>query len=58
MMKDIIIVVLLGIILSIVFINFPREEGRWYDCTWSEISPDIPPKVKEECRKLRSGKVT
>ena len=24
-----------------------------YDCTWSEISPDIPPKVKEECRKLR-----
>ena len=27
-----------------------------YDCTWSEISPDIPPKVKEECRKLRMEK--
>ena len=24
-----------------------------YDCTWAEISPDMPPKVKEECRKLR-----
>ena len=27
-----------------------------YDCTWSEISPDIPLKVKEECRKLRMEK--
>ena len=23
------------------------------DCTIAEISPDIPPKAKEECRKLR-----
>lgn len=58
MMKDIIIVILLGIILSMIFLNLPREEGRWYDCTWAEISPDIPPKVKEECRKIRSGKIT
>jgi hypothetical protein len=57
-MKDIIIVILLGIILSMIFLNLPREEGRWYDCTWAEISPDIPPKVKDECRKIRSGKIT
>jgi hypothetical protein len=25
-----------------------------YDCRLAEISPDIPPKVKEECRKLMS----
>ena len=24
----------------------------FYDCRISEISPDVPPKVKEECRKL------
>ena len=24
----------------------------FYDCRIAEISPDIPPKVKEECRKL------
>ena len=23
-----------------------------YDCRIAEISPDVPPKVKEECRKL------
>jgi len=58
MMKDIIIVILIGILLSILFLNAPKEEVRWYDCTWAEISPDIPPKVREECRKIRSGKVT
>jgi len=27
------------------------------DCTWAEISPDIPPKAKEECRKKLSGRI-
>jgi hypothetical protein len=27
----------------------------YYDCRISEISPDVPPKVKEECRKLQQG---
>lgn len=26
--------------------------GVYYNCTWAEISPDMPPKVREECRKL------
>jgi hypothetical protein len=28
-----------------------------YNCSIAEISPDIPLKVKEECRKLRSIKI-
>jgi hypothetical protein len=56
-MKDIIIAILVGVLLSILFLNSPRE-GKWYDCTWAEISPDIPPKVKDECRKIRSRKST
>ena len=24
----------------------------FYDCRIAEISPDVPPKVKQECRKL------
>jgi hypothetical protein len=27
----------------------------FYDCRIAEISPDVPPKVKEECRKLMSN---
>jgi hypothetical protein len=58
MMKDIIIAVLLGIILSMIFLNSPKEQGRWYDCGMAEWHPDIPQQVKEECRKMRSGKIT
>ena len=25
-----------------------------YDCSLSEISPDFPPQVREQCRKLRA----
>jgi len=57
-MKDIIIAVLLGIILSMIFLNSPKEQGRWYDCGMAEWHPDIPQQVKEECRKIRSGKTT
>ena len=58
MMKDIVIAILIGIVLSMIFLNSPREEGRWYDCSMAEWHPDIPPKVKEECRKIHSGKIT
>ena len=29
----------------------------YYNCAWAEISPDIPLKVKDECRKLRTDKI-
>jgi hypothetical protein len=38
-------------VLLLFLIPFP--EGRIYDCGMAEWHPDIPPKVKEECRKQR-----
>jgi hypothetical protein len=37
----------------VIFFDYDRD-GRVvvYDCRLSEISPDYPPDVKEECRKL------
>lgn len=37
--------------LLLVLIPFP--EGKVYDCSIAEFHPDVPPKVKEECRKKR-----
>ena len=44
------------IIASIVVILFLLNtdygaQGRVYDCGMAEWHPDIPPKVKEECRR-------
>lgn len=33
-----------------------RSHGIMYDCRMAEISPDFPPEVRNECRKLRSIK--
>lgn len=55
-----VIILQLIVISAIMFaiITYPPEgQPRRYDCTWVEISPDVPPKVREECRKLRSNKV-
>ena len=30
----------------------PERARIFYDCRIAEISPDVPPKVKEECRRL------
>ena len=40
----------------IVFGNSLPQQ-RVYDCGMAEWHPDIPPKVKEECRKRHSTKV-
>jgi hypothetical protein len=32
--------------------NVPQNPQK-YDCSIAEISPDVPLKVKEECRKFR-----
>ena len=39
--------------LVFVFVG-PKTKGHVYDCSLSEISPDYPLEVKEECRKLRA----
>ena len=34
----------------------PKQTQQAYNCSISEISPDYPPEVKEQCRKLRAEK--
>lgn len=54
MKRDIIIVMVLSAcIVTLIFTNFGDNESKIYDCTISEISPDFPIEVKQECRKLR-----
>ncbi len=49
----------LALMLSLIIFGnsiMPRE--RIYDCSLAEISPDYPVEVKNECRKIRSQKLT
>jgi hypothetical protein len=42
------------LILIAVLINTDfGSQGRVYDCSIAEFSPDIPIEVKNECRRLR-----
>lgn len=41
-----------GAVSALIFIEKPKRIV--YDCSISEISPDYPLEVKEECRKLRA----
>jgi len=54
MKKDIIIaIVLFAIAVGImVFSDIGKHRVRVYDCGLSEISPDYPTEVRDECRKL------
>lgn len=40
-----------------VFESMPRHGVIVYDCRLAEISPDYPVEVKNECRKLNSGRI-
>ena len=55
MIKEIIIFTILLVFLYVLAVFMPRTETRVYDCGMAEWHPDIPPKVKEECRKLKSN---
>ena len=46
-------------IILVVYITYNyghQSHGLMYDCRLAEISPDFPPEVRNECRKLRSIK--
>jgi hypothetical protein len=49
------IAVLVSIIMAFIQPNYKEVTVR-YDCRIAEISPDIPAKVREECRKLQEKK--
>ena len=43
-------------ILVLAIVPMPTE--KVYDCSIAEFHPDIPPIVKEECRRLRRDTIT
>lgn len=49
----ILIVALAVTVIVLVFIETDYHGVRVYDCSMSEISPDYPVEVKQECRRLR-----
>jgi hypothetical protein len=52
-MKDSIIVMIgLSLVAIIAVFSDFYPEGKVYDCTLAEISPDYPIEVKQECRRL------
>lgn len=61
MSRDFAVVALIVGLLSlqVAFVLFiqPKAVTVRYNCDIAEISPDIPIKVKEECRKLKSGRI-
>ena len=46
------IIVLLSMVAAFIQPKYPVT----YDCRIAEISPDVPPKVKEECRRKMEKK--
>ena len=49
------VLLMIAVILSMAAAFFPPDHSEvFYDCRVAEISPDVPPKVKEECRKTIS----
>jgi hypothetical protein len=42
------------LVVYIVYNYSHQSYGLMYDCRLAEISPDFPPEVRNECRKLRS----
>lgn len=52
-MKNIILVIGLFMLVFIIVINiFDAPTGRYYNCRDLDFHPDVPPKVREECRKI------
>lgn len=46
------VLLMIAVALSMAAAFFPPDHSKvFYDCRIAEISPDVPPKVKEECRK-------
>jgi hypothetical protein len=44
------------LVVYIVYHYGQQSHGIMYDCRMAEISPDFPPEVRNECRKLRSNR--
>ena len=50
-----VVVIAVFIAIPVIFLSLPKKgDVVRYDCSISEISPDYPIEVKEQCRKLRA----
>jgi hypothetical protein len=52
-MKEKITILVLLIVIAFLLLVLELPSSRVYDCSLSEISPDFPIDVKNECRRLR-----
>lgn len=52
-------VVLVASIVAVVLavMALPNQQTKVYDCRLAEISPDFPPKAREECRRIRAKNI-
>jgi hypothetical protein len=48
--KIALVVAILAILAALMYVDI-EENYRVYDCGMAEWHPDIPPQVKEECRR-------
>ena len=48
------LVVIFTVFLWGTVLFLPKQGQVAYNCSIAEISPDFPPKAREECRKLRA----
>lgn len=55
---EITLVVIATILAFIIVINsLPANRTVVYDCRLAEISPDFPPEVRNECRRIRAKNI-
>lgn len=52
-MKNIILVITIFLtFFLLVLSNIEMPSGKYYNCRDIDFLPDVPPKVREECRKV------
>jgi hypothetical protein len=53
MIQDTIVaIIILAVVLFLAYFFLPKHGVVAYNCSIAEISPDYPPEIKNECRKL------
>ena len=55
----VVFIVVFFISIPLMYLTAPKKgDIIRIDCTWSEISPDFSPEIKEACRKARMSTST
>lgn len=56
-MKEIGIMIAIGIITLLALFNIPVSEEQTINCSLVEISPDFTPEHRKQCREIRATKL-